>query len=107
MAQRALTMLGHEDKVDDPRRVDGTARAENSELQVAAHKALVMLQIQRSGNHRYARSPVMLSTGPPVEARPGRRLGQHPDGTLSNLLGFSAEDRCLDEKPISTPRRRE
>jgi CoA:oxalate CoA-transferase len=59
---------------------------------VAARKALLTIDDPEVGEYRFARSPVMLSAAPEIQADPAPRLGQHTEHVMTDLLGYQASE---------------
>jgi crotonobetainyl-CoA:carnitine CoA-transferase CaiB-like acyl-CoA transferase len=79
-----------------------TAKDVFQDPQVAARKALVTVTDPDVGEYRFARTPVMLSSAPEIDASPAPRLGEHTRRVLEELLGYgTAEiDRLQSEGVI-------
>jgi formyl-CoA transferase len=62
--------------------------------QVAARHMLVDIEDPEFGTYKFARSPMLLSSSPGIEARRPPRLGEHTRPLLQELLGY--DDVRLD-----------
>ena len=59
--------------------------------QVKARKMLLTIRDPVAGERQLARTPVLLSAAPEVEAKPAPRLGEHTRCVLHDLLGYDDE----------------
>jgi crotonobetainyl-CoA:carnitine CoA-transferase CaiB-like acyl-CoA transferase len=139
---RLCRVFGREDLIEDPRCVDGTARADNRKFidsvleawmadrtrseaeaalnaggvpvgpvytarelfedpQVEARDLIMTIDDPEVGQHRFARSPVVLSGAEPIPTRPAPRLGEHTRSVIVDLLGHSeAEYERLKQEDV-------
>ncbi|MFQ5857890.1 MAG: CaiB/BaiF CoA transferase family protein [Anaerolineae bacterium] len=63
--------------------------------QVEARQVLVSIEDPVFGTYKFARSPMMLSSSPGIEAKRPPRLGEHTRSVLQELLGYGNAE--LDE----------
>lgn len=69
-----------------------TAKDVFEDPQVAARRVLIPIDDPDVGTYRFARSPIMLSKSPAIEARPAPRLGEHTFEVMEALLGYSSAE---------------
>lgn len=65
-----------------------TAKDVFEDPHVTARKMLLPIDDPEVGEYRFARSPVLLSAAPEIEANPAPRLGQHTQYVMTDLLGY-------------------
>jgi CoA:oxalate CoA-transferase len=82
-----------------------TAKDVFDDPQVAARKMLVPIDDPEVGSYRFARTPVMLSSAPEIEAKAAPSLGEDTFYVLNDLLGFDSADieRLSSQAVIGLP----